>query len=357
MEEPPDPYASVVGQDPAVSLLRSSAARPVHAYLLVGPHGSGKEALALAFAADLLARAQDEPAAARTRRLVAAGHHPDVVVVGAEATAVRRVEADRLREAASRSPVEGARKVLIGVGFDVIQPEAAALLLKTIEEPGPSMIFVLLAEDVPPELVTIASRCLRVDLAPLAPGAIRSVLEAEAAEAGWSPQQVDRAVEAAAGDLRRARLLAADERFGLRHDAWLAVPARLDGDGATVHRQVEELLSMIEEATAPLEARHAVEREEVEAEAEAYGMQRGSQRELVERQRRQLRRFREQELRSGLRLLASRYRDAAVHERLALQDASGAVAAIDELGAELIRHPNERLQLQALFLRLPPVPD
>ena len=54
-----DPWREVVGQERAVARLRAASARPVHAYLLVGPAGSGKRSLARAFAAQLLADAAD----------------------------------------------------------------------------------------------------------------------------------------------------------------------------------------------------------------------------------------------------------------------------------------------------------
>ena len=50
-----DPWADVVGQDFAVAQLQAASTRPIHAYLLVGPRGSGKRQLARAFAATLLA--------------------------------------------------------------------------------------------------------------------------------------------------------------------------------------------------------------------------------------------------------------------------------------------------------------
>ena len=50
----PDPFDVVVGQDRAVAAMRAAAEAPVHAYLLVGPRGSGKRDLARAFAAALL---------------------------------------------------------------------------------------------------------------------------------------------------------------------------------------------------------------------------------------------------------------------------------------------------------------
>ena len=61
------------------------------------------------------------------------------------------------------APVEGDRKVLILHEFHLLRPEAAALLLKTIEEPPASDDLRRLADAVPPDLVTIASRCVRID--------------------------------------------------------------------------------------------------------------------------------------------------------------------------------------------------
>src|SRR5581483_9647633 len=47
-------YGGVIGQDAAVALLRAAARAPVHAYLLVGPAGTGKRAAALSFGAQLV---------------------------------------------------------------------------------------------------------------------------------------------------------------------------------------------------------------------------------------------------------------------------------------------------------------
>ena len=50
-------FEGVVGQPEAVAALEAALARPVHAYLFLGPPGSGKAAAARAFAAGLLATA------------------------------------------------------------------------------------------------------------------------------------------------------------------------------------------------------------------------------------------------------------------------------------------------------------
>ena len=61
----------ILGQDRALDAIRRAAARPVHAYLLVGPRGSGVEDGARALAAALVEAETDER--------VARGRHPDVV--------------------------------------------------------------------------------------------------------------------------------------------------------------------------------------------------------------------------------------------------------------------------------------
>ncbi|MGH9116942.1 MAG: ATP-binding protein [Acidimicrobiales bacterium] len=343
-----DPWAEVVGQDPAVTRLRAVAARPVHAYLLVGPPGSGKRPLARAFAAELLAQVAAPEDRDRLVRLALAERHPDLIVVERAGATVRVEEAEELIRLAVRTPVEGDRKVIVGLGFESTEPAAAAKLLKIVEEPPASTVFVLLSEDVPPELVTIASRCVRVDLDPLPARLIADRLVAE----GVDPGAADEAAAAAAGDLDRARLLATDPRLALRRAAWQAVPDRLDDTGATAYRLVAELRASIDDAQGPLDTRHAAELVELEARVARFG-ERGSGRgELDRRQKRQVRRHRTNELRFGLATLARRYRDAAVEsDRPAPYVA--AVRAVHEAAEALIRNPNEALLLQALFLRLP----
>ena len=76
-------FTEVIGQDRAVAQLRAAAVSPVHAYLFVGPPGSGRRAAARAFAAALLA----PPGAGRDDRavrLALEGHHPDVLEVERE---------------------------------------------------------------------------------------------------------------------------------------------------------------------------------------------------------------------------------------------------------------------------------
>jgi hypothetical protein len=114
---------------------------------------------------------------------------------------------------------------------------------------------------------------------------------------------------------------------------------------------VEEMRALIDEAQAPLVTRHAVELEELTEREEAFGTRGSGRRTLVERQRREVRRLRDDELRFGLATISRSYRDRAA--RSGGEADMDATARITEATGELIRNPNETLLLQALFLDLP----
>ncbi len=348
-----DPWDDVVGQDAAVGMLRgASGAGAVHAWLFLGPRGSGKRAAARAFAGDLLAFELDEAGevegAARTRTLAAAEQHPDLVVVERAGASISAEQADDVVRRASRSATEGRRKVLVLDEFHLLQPNVAPKLLKTIEEPPDGTFFLVLADELPPELVTIASRCVRVDFAPLSTERIAGRLVAE----GIAPERAAEAAAFAGGDLDRARLLATDDRLALRVAAWRDVPRRLDGTGATASVLVAELRAAIDDAEAPLRARHEIEVTELADRVERYGQRGSGAADLDRRQKRESRRLRTDELRLGLAALAATYRDELV---VAADPAPalGALAALHDAGEALIRNPNEELLLLALALRLP----
>jgi DNA polymerase-3 subunit delta' len=252
------------------------------------------------------------------------------------------------------APVEGGRKVVVALGCELMEDEAAGYLLKMIEEPPASTVFVLLATEVVPELVTIASRCVRIEVGPLAMESIAERLTAEGAES----ERAVAAASASSGDMDRARTLATDDRLALRHRAWREVPRRLDGTGARASEVVAELQAMIAEALVPLQQRQADEAAAVEAQVAQFGLRGAGKRETETRHRREVRRFRMAELRFGLATLAGAYRDALVTGGPGPSSARlvDALAGIDDAGLALIRYPNETLLLQALIARLPAVP-
>jgi DNA polymerase III subunit delta' len=347
-----DVWAEVVGQDHAVAQLRAATRSPVHAYLLVGPEGSGKRAAARAFAAGLLAQGASPEEAERHARLALAESHPDLRVVEPEGATVRREEAEAIVRHAVRSPMEGDRKVVVGIGFQAVEDVAVGLLLKTVEEPPASTVFVLLTTEVGPELATIASRCVTVELHPVPPGAIAAHLVAD----GLDPVRAEAIAAAAGGDLARARLLASDDRFATRLRAVREMPSRLDGTGARAAELAAELAALVDDAQAPLDARHAAEVAELDERIERYGQRGSGKKELELRHKREVRRHRSAELRGAFAAMAAVYRDALAtsHHPDQVVDA---LARLDAAAVALARYPNETLLLQALCAHLPGLPD
>jgi DNA polymerase-3 subunit delta' len=341
-----DLWSGVVGQPAAVAELRSAVAAPVHAYLLVGPRGSGKRALARAFAAALLSSGRQGDDAVRHAELALAEAHADLLVVERKGASISVEQADEIIAAASRASVEGGPKVLVLDEFHLVTT-AGPKLLKSIEEPPPNTVFVILADDVTPDLVTIASRCLRIDLGAVPNEAIVDRLVAE----GVVPERAEEAAAVASGDLSRARLLATDGRLALRRRAWHDVPDRLDGTGATAVEVADEVLAMITDAMAPLAEAQAAEAAELEERVKARGERGSGRSQLEQKHKREARRYRSDEVRAGLTELSRRYRDelaVSSHPSTGIE----AVEVIADLAREMVRNPNERLQLVALFLRL-----
>jgi DNA polymerase-3 subunit delta' len=343
-------FDDVVGQESAVAALRAAVAAPVHAYLLVGPPGSGKRTSATAFAAALMCLDGGCGTCQACRRALA-GVHPDVVVVERSGPSITVDQAREVRRLAMRSPNEGARKVLILTDFHLVR-EAAPVLLKVLEEPPASTVFVILADQLPPELVTIASRCVQVDFGPLPAEQIRAALVAD----GVAPEVAESVAGVSGGRLDRARLLADDSGFAGRRETWRAVPGRLDGTGATVARLASELAHTLGEAgVSTLEARHATELKELETRVKETGERGAGRKVLTDRHKRELRRLRHDELRFGLATLAAVYGETLATDAGDPRPCIDAIAALQAAAGAMVRNPTEALLLQDLLLRLPPL--
>jgi len=333
-------FARVSGQERAVAELVAAARHPSHAYLLVGPPGVGGLAAAAAFAAALLGGADDPDVARRALAFA----HPDVRLYEREGASLSIGDARDITKLAYRAPVEAERMVVVVPDLHLVR-ESGAALLKTIEEPPPAIHFVLLADLVPPELITIASRCVVIVLDPLPEEVVVGVLVAE----GIDRQAALQAAASSGGRLDRARLLAGDAGFASRQAFWRRLPDALDGTGATVAQLVDELQLQVETILEPLARRHVAELTELDRLDEIAGRKKG-RKEVEDRHKREMRRVRTDELQAGLATLAAAFRD-----RLAAGRADpAAFEAIRDATKHLVRNPNEALLLSALLLRLSP---
>jgi DNA polymerase III subunit delta' len=344
----PSVWDRVVGQPRAVRQLIASAVSPVHAYLFVGPAGSTKDEAARAFAALLLARTDDPDD--RDARLALVDEHPDVRLTQRQGPRISAPQIDEVIRIASLLPMESDRKVMILDEFHLLEATQAARLLKVIEEPPASTFFIVLADQVPDDLVTIASRCVRIDFSPIDADVIARRLIDE----GCEPDHARSAAAAAAGSLDRARVLVSDEDLARRRDSFASVPRRLDGTGTRVATLAEEIVGLADASAAPLVPIHAAEVAALEARVAVAGERGSGRKALEEKHKREVRRHRTDELRSGLGVIAGVYRDALVAGSAPRPDRLiHAVHRVHEALEALERNPNESLLLQALLLDLP----
>lgn len=151
------------GRQHTAEVLRAAMRKDLlaHAYLFYGPAGSGEYELAGSVAQALnCAQFPEGPCEdCLSCQKIARRTHPDVHWIAPEGKMIRIEQVRQVVKSASLQPREGRRQIFILEAAQGLTPEAANSLLKTLEEPPPAVVFILLAEkpgQLPP---TVVSRC------------------------------------------------------------------------------------------------------------------------------------------------------------------------------------------------------
>jgi DNA polymerase-3 subunit delta' len=337
---------------------------PAHAYLLHGPAGSGKRDAARDFAAGLLARGASDPESARLR--VRHGTHPDLTWVAPSGAheMLRRDVDEAVVSAAARTPFEATHRVFVLERADTMNDEAANSLLKTLEEPPPYVVLMLLTDRPTQVLPTISSRCQPVRFDPLPAAALAEKLTQQGIDpatatacARLSLGDGERALTLARGELRaRAEAFARAPLAGRTHAerAWRPLLEQARAAGAAAKEEVDAALA--EELSYLPKKEH-----------------RKRETEFTDRARRAERRASTAELEHALQLIGLWYRDLVcvvagadelVHHSDRLpqlrEDAEGRdraalldkVELVDDTRARLALNVSEELALEALAYRL-----
>ncbi|MBI3885440.1 MAG: DNA polymerase III subunit gamma/tau [Opitutae bacterium] len=167
----PQTFDDVVGQDHVVRTLKNAIARQriAHAYLFVGPRGTGKTSTARIFAKALNCpggpKADFDPADP-VCQAIADGSHLDVIEIdGASNNGIDQIR--DLRDTVRYAPAQGKFKVYIIDEVHQLSAQAFNALLKTLEEPPAHVKFIFATTEVQKVLPTIISRCQRFDLKPI----------------------------------------------------------------------------------------------------------------------------------------------------------------------------------------------
>jgi DNA polymerase III subunit delta' len=340
---------------------------PSHAYLFRGPRGAGKRAAARAFAAEIVAEGAADPEDARRRALLDPSPHPDLVWLAPRGAQHMVDEVrERVIRAAAYRPFEGEHRVFVIDAAEAMRDESQNALLKTLEEP-PSFVHLILLSSEPDGLLeTIASRCQRVDFAPLPAEVLEADLASAPEAAGAAPEEIAAAAHLAAGDLERARLLLSPTGRELRAEVEACLAATIADELSGAPWQ-----KLLERATAAGEEAEGDARAALEEESQA-GIKRTAK-DIGDGAKRAGRRRRTEILDLGLELCALWLRDLAAigigaeevvfdRDRLGLLRAQASesdpgwarrgAAAVQDTRRGLDLNVSEELALEALFYKL-----
>lgn len=223
--------------------LRLANGRLASTFLFVGPPGIGKRKFALKLAQSLLCERQPEEAldpceTCPACQQVLAGTHPDVALVEQESgksriTLKQLIGEDETRmqeglvHAIGLKPFSGRRKIGIIDDADTLsagQGESANCLLKTLEEPPPDSVLILIGTSEQRQLPTIRSRAQIIRFAPLDRQIIAQLLLEQAVAS--DPQHAQKLAELSQGSLETAQEFASVEvqEFRTRWLRFLADP-------------------------------------------------------------------------------------------------------------------------------------
>ena len=287
-------FADIIGHRRVTSLLERERQHPAQSYLFVGPAGVGKATTARIFASALLCPDDwhhDEPC--RSCRRVASGNHPDLVVVEPEGATMT---VDQIRQtvvASNLSPGEGSTTVFLLDDAGMMNDSAANAILKTLEEPSVSTVFILIAESTEDLPDTIASRCRVVPFARVTTEEVSEALE----KMGVDGTAATEAARIAGGRPGIALSVATEPRVADFRKAWIGVPSQVGKGPGSASELANELIHASDPLLEAIKVRQAQEAVETARDKE--------------RQKRELTRSTQALLINGLELLASVYVDAA----------------------------------------------
>lgn len=176
-------FKNIIGQKKAINILLGTMARNriPSAYLFAGESGIGKKLTAINLAKTLNCLKPKTPIdccdECPSCKKIDSQTHPDFLMAAPEKGEIRVDEIRTIEAVISLAPYEGKRKVVIVDDAETMNPSAANAFLKTLEEPPPQSIIILISASPDRLPETIRSRCSRINFSPLAPEQCKEVIQ------------------------------------------------------------------------------------------------------------------------------------------------------------------------------------
>ncbi|MCI0480283.1 MAG: DNA polymerase III subunit delta', partial [Candidatus Dadabacteria bacterium] len=202
-------FEGILGHDFQKNILLRAAHDDLasHSYLFAGPDGIGKKMVAVEFAKLLncggAAAAPDAKCGCASCRKIERGIHPDVVLI--EFTGVKNIKVDQVRDEIEERlylrPFEGRFKVVIVDESERMNQSAQNAFLKTLEEPPPDSVIILVSSRPDSLLPTLRSRCQTVVFNALPDELVAGILRERG---GMSPEEALLASRLSGGSIGKA---------------------------------------------------------------------------------------------------------------------------------------------------------
>jgi DNA polymerase III subunit delta' len=366
-------FSQIIGNAPAIGILQSSieAERVACGYLFHGPEGVGKKLAAMQMAKALnCEQGGPEPCGQCVPcRKIDGGFHPDVLVVAPRGKA-RMIKVEQVRELIERMSMmafEGKWKVFILDDADCMNLESQNRLLKTLEEPTPRSLVILISSQPTRLLPTIISRCQKIVFHPIAENEMEEYLRSER---GLDPARARLLAALSHGQISRAQKLM-DEKNLVRREKILSILAQ--GEFSRF-RELLSATAMIEEDLKQA-AEEAAGQEEALVDEQAFReLSAAARAELNQEAAAAAEAKYRAEIEEALNLLVVWYRDVlilktsgneqlvknvdriedlrAVSEKLSIRELFLFLEEIENIHAMIARNLRLTFCLQVLFLRL-----
>ncbi len=150
-----------------------------HAYLLEGDRSIDKLGLAEDFVKAILCRESegDSCECCQSCNKISHGNHEDIIYLAAEGNSIKDEAVEELQSRLKKKPYVGDRNIVILQDADTMTLRAQNRLLKTLEEPAPGTVLILISENMENLTQTILSRCVIFKLNPYETLEYKNVLE------------------------------------------------------------------------------------------------------------------------------------------------------------------------------------